>query len=122
MTAENSVVSLKSDGFEAFIKKNPLVFVDFWAPWCQPCLNFANIYHQVAERFPDVIFAKVNIDEESMLAETFYIRSIPHLMVFKEGVAIYSEAGSMPASTLTELVEQAIAADVSEIRKKIGEE
>lgn len=120
MSASDKITNLITDNFEAFVESNPIVIVDFWAPWCHPCLNFANTYHQVAERFPQIIFAKVNIDEEQKLAETFYIRSIPHLMIFKEGVAIYSEAGSMPASTLTDLANQAIAADVSEIKKRIG--
>ena len=69
--------------------------------------------------YEHIVFAKVNIEEEHVLAETFQIRSIPHLMVFKQGIAIYSEAGSMPESTLKELVQQALDADVSEIKAQL---
>lgn len=76
----------------------------------------------VAEQYPTVQFAKLNIEDEPELAEVFQIRSIPHLMVFKEGIAIYSEAGSMPESVLKDLIEQAINVDVSEIRAQINQE
>ncbi|KTD11399.1 thioredoxin family protein [Legionella jamestowniensis] len=113
---------LKTKEFENFIEKNPLVFIDFWAEWCAPCKEFARVYQVVAEQYPTVQFAKLNIEDEPELAEVFQIRSIPHLMVFKEGIAIYSEAGSMPESVLKDLIEQAINVDVSEIRAQINQE
>lgn len=116
---ENTVTS---DGFESIIENNQLVFVDFWAPWCAPCKQFATIFERVAALHSDIVFAKVNIESEHELAETFQIRSIPHLMVFKQGIAIYSEAGSMPESTLKELVEQALDADVSAIREQLDKD
>ena len=114
--------SVTAQHFEGFIQKNPIVFFDFWASWCEPCRQFGRIYEQVAEGHPEIVFAKINIETETELAETFQIRSIPHLMVFKQGIVIYSEAGSMPASTLKELVQQAIAADVTEIRAQLDKE
>ena len=108
--------------FETLINENKIVFIDFWAAWCAPCKQFSQIYEQVAEQFPHIKFAKVNIETEQELAEVFEIRSIPHLMVFKEGIVIYSNAGSMPASTLNELVEQALEADVSAIKAQIAQE
>lgn len=120
--AESSLVrTVTSDEFEALIEQNEVVFIDFWATWCAPCKQFAVIYDRVAALNPSVVFATINIENESELAETFNIRSIPHLMVFKQGIAIYSEAGSMPESTLKELVEQALDADVSAIRKQLDE-
>lgn len=116
---ENTVTS---DGFESLIENNQLVFVDFWAPWCAPCKQFATTFERVAALHSDIVFAKVNIESEHELAETFQIRSIPHLMVFKQGIAIYSEAGSMPESTLKELVEQALDADVSAIREQLDKD
>ncbi|WED44109.1 thioredoxin family protein [Legionella cardiaca] len=110
---------LQTAEFEEFIEKNSLVFIDFWAEWCAPCKEFARVYEKVAEQNPTVKFAKVNIEKETELADIFQIRSIPHLMVFKEGIAIYSEAGSMPESIFKDLVQQAINVDVSEIRDKI---
>ena len=119
---KNKIISLTSSQFEAMIRDNLIVIVDFWAVWCAPCKQFANVYEAVAEKYENVVFAKVNIEEEQLLAETFQIRSIPHLMVFKEGIAIYSQAGSMPESTLKELVEQALSADVSKIREALDKE
>ena len=123
MSQDNStVISLTGDKFEALIDNNDIVFIDFWASWCAPCKQFAHVYERVAKSYKNIIFTKVNIEEESELADVFQIRSIPHLMVFKQGIAIYSEAGSMPESTLKELVEQAYAADVSEIKAQLKEE
>lgn len=114
--------NLNSDGFELLIKENELVFIDFWAEWCAPCKQFSKIYEQVSDQFPSIKFVKVNIEEQQELAEFFEIRSIPHLMVFKEGIVIYSDAGSMPESTLKELAQQALDADVSEIRDQIEQD
>jgi thioredoxin 1 len=111
-----------SSEFELLINENKIVFVDFWADWCAPCKQFASIYEQISEQFPSVTFAKVNIEAEQELADFFEIRSIPHLMVFKEGIVIYSNAGSMPASTLHELVEQALVADVSAIKAQFEQD
>lgn len=114
-----SLHELEAKNFEQFIEDNQLVFIDFWAEWCAPCKEFARVYELVAEQNPTIKFAKINIEKETELADVFQIRSIPHLMVFKEGIIIYSEAGSMPESVLKDLVDQAIKADVSEIRAKI---
>jgi thioredoxin 1 len=114
--------NVASPEFETLINENKIVFVDFWADWCAPCKQFASIYEQISEQFPHVKFIKINIESEQELADFFEIRSIPHLMVFKEGIVIYSNAGSMPASTLKELVEQAIAADVSAIKAQFEQD
>jgi len=114
--------TVTSEQFEALINENELVFIDFWAEWCAPCKQFSKVYEQVSEQFPSILFAKINIEEHQELAEFFEIRSIPHLMVFKEGIVIYSDAGSMPESTLKELAQQAIDADVSEIRVQLEQE
>lgn len=119
MSETKTTKSLKSTEFEATITHNSIVFMDFWAPWCAPCRQFGMVYEQVAAKHPQVLFTKINIEEEQELAETFHIRSIPHLMVLKEGIVIYSEAGSMPESALTELVQQALDADVTAIRDQL---
>lgn len=108
--------------FESLINENGIVFIDFWAEWCAPCKQFARVYEQVSSEYPHIAFAKVNIEEEKELAEVFEIRSIPHLMVFKEGIVIYSDAGSMPESILKELVQQAENVDVSEIKSQLEQQ
>lgn len=105
--------------FESIINENQIVFVDFWAAWCAPCKQFSKAYEVVSEQFPSILFVKINIEEEQELAEFFEIRSIPHLMVFKEGIIIYSDAGNISESTLKELAKQALEADVSEIRAQL---
>ena len=114
--------TLTSKEFESVINDNEIVFIDFWAEWCAPCKQFSKVYEQVSDQFSNILFAKVNIEEQQEMADFFEIRSIPHLMVFKEGIVIYSDAGSMPESTLKELAQQALDADVSEIRAQIAED
>lgn len=114
--------TMESKEFDTIINNNEIVFVDFWAKWCAPCNQFAVIYERVAEQNPTIKFTKVNIEDETELSESFQIRSIPHLMIFKQGILIYSDAGAMPESTLKDLVEQALNIDVSEIRDKIDKE
>lgn len=122
MVDKANVVSISSEQFESILNDNDIVFVDFWAPWCAPCKQFAPIYERVAGFYPTILFTKINLEEEAAFSEVFQIRSIPHLMVFKKAVAIYSEAGTMPESTLKELAQQALNVDVSDILKQIKEE
>ena len=122
MEKKATVIPVSGAELESLTNQNDIVFVDFWATWCAPCRQFAVVFEQVAAKHPNISFAKVNIEEEQALAETFHIQSIPHLMVFKQGIVIYSEAGSMPESALDDLVQQAIAADVSKILEEIGKE
>ena len=108
--------------FSDLIHQNPFVMVDFWAPWCGPCRAFAPIYEQISEKHPDVVFAKVNTEEEQTLAGAFEVRSIPTLMIFRDQILIYSQPGSLPASALEELLGKAKALDMDEVRKEIAAE
>lgn len=121
MSNQSVVLTVKGTEFEALINQHETLFVDFWASWCAPCKQFATVYEKVATDFPEIVFAKVDIEKETELAEMFHIQSIPHLMVFKQRIVIYSEAGSMPESTLRELVQQAIDADVTDIREQLDD-
>lgn len=115
MSQKAKIQAIQGETFEALLQEHAILFVDFWAPWCSPCKQFSIIYEHVAEAYPLITFGSVNIEQETELADIFQIRSIPHLMVFKQGIAIYSESGSMPESTLKELAEQALKVDVSGI-------
>lgn len=114
-----AVKALDTHNFEETIQNTPIVVVDFWAKWCAPCTQFAVVYEKVAAEYPGIVFAKVDVEHAPELGEMFEVRSIPHLMVFKEGIAIYSDSGSVPESVLKELAEQALAADVSEIKAQL---
>lgn len=117
--AKHDPVWVTSETFESLIHDHEMIFLDFWAEWCAPCQQFSVIYDRVAAAHPTILFAKVDIAQAPTLAETFHIRSVPHLIVFKQGIAIYSEAGSMPESTLIELVYQTLVVDVSAIRAEL---
>lgn len=117
-----SIKQLEPQNFTDFLDNNKIAVVDFWAEWCAPCLAFAKIFDKVASEYKDIGFGKVDIESYPELSELFQVRSIPHLLIFKEGVAIYSESGSMPESTLIDLIEQAILVDVSDVKSETGGE
>ena len=115
-----STTTLTKDNFEDVIMKNDLVIVDFWAPWCGPCKGFAPIYEAASEKHGDVVFGKVNTDDEQELAGHFAIRSIPTIMVFREQVVIFSQAGALPASGLEDIIDQAQALDMKQVHAEIA--
>jgi len=122
MTEKHNVKAVTASEFEELIQQGHILFVDFWAKWCAPCRQFAPVYERVAGHYDKIIFLSIDIEQESSLAEALQIHSIPHLMVFKSGIAIYSDSGSMPESVLRELAEQATLADVSDIHQQLKED
>lgn len=113
---------LTKDNFEQTVLENDLVILDFWAPWCGPCRGFAPVYEEISEKYPDVVFAKVNTEEEQELAGYFQIRSIPTLMVFREKIIIFSQSGALPGSALEEIISKARALDMNQVRAEIAAE
>ncbi len=111
-----AVVSIGMKDFQQTIEKGGIVFIDWWAPWCGPCRSFAPTYEKVAEASPDVTFAKVNTDEEQGLAGAFHIRSIPTLMIFRDKVLLFSQAGALPQSLLEDLVKKVRALEMDKVR------
>lgn len=109
------ILSVNALQLDELVNAQGIVFVDFWAEWCAPCKQFAIVYERVALAYPDISFVSVNVEKERELSETFGIRSIPHLVIFKQRIVVYSESGSMPESTLKEMVEQALSVDMSKI-------
>ena len=117
-----AVIELTKENFEKVITSNPTVVVDYWAPWCGPCRGFAPVFERVAEQNPDVVFAKVNTDDEQEIAGHFQIRSIPTLMVFREQIIVFSQPGALPQSSLEQIVEKSKQLDMEEVRKQIAEQ
>jgi thioredoxin 1 len=116
-----ATVDLTKDNFEQVVTGNDVVVVDFWAPWCAPCRAFAPTFEQASEQHADVVFAKVNTEEEQEVAGAFNIRSIPTLMVFREKVILYAEAGSLPAPALEQVITQAKEVDMAAVHREIAE-
>jgi len=117
-----AVIELNKDSFEETISSSDFVIVDFWAPWCGPCRSFAPTYDKVSEEHPDIVFAKVNTEEEQEIAMHFQIRSIPTLMIFREKVIIFSQPGALPEGGFRELVKKASELDMAAVHKQIAEE
>ena len=117
-----AVVELTKENFEQVVTGNPMVIVDYWAPWCGPCRGFAPVFEKVAEANPDVVFAKVNTDEEQEIAAHFQIRSIPTLMVFKDQVIVFSQPGALPQGAFEQVVEKTKTLDMEMVRKQIAEQ
>jgi thioredoxin 1 len=117
-----AVMELTKDNFEQVVTSNPTVIVDYWAPWCGPCRGFAPVFEKVAEKNPDVVFAKVNTEEEQEIAAHFQIRSIPTLMVFREQIIVFSQPGALPQGAFEQIVERAKGLDMAEVRKQIAAE
>jgi thioredoxin 1 len=117
-----AVVELTKENFEQVVTGNPMVIVDYWAPWCGPCRGFAPVFEKVAEANPDVVFAKVNTDEEQEIAAHFQIRSIPTLMVFKDQIIVFSQPGALPQGAFEQVVEKTRTLDMEMVRKQIAEQ
>jgi thioredoxin 1 len=117
-----AVIELSEENFEETINNNDFVIVDFWAQWCGPCKSFAPTYEKISEEFPDIIFGKVNTEEQQGIAGHFQIRSIPTLMMFREQIIIYSEAGALPETAFKDIVERASDLDMAKVREQMSEE
>ena len=116
-----ATVELTKDNFEQVVMGNPMVIVDFWAPWCGPCRGFAPIFEKASDSHADVVFAKVNTEEEREIAAAFDIRSIPTVMVFRDKVILYSQAGALPAVAFSEMISKAKEVDMAQVEKEIEE-
>ncbi|MBL8519195.1 MAG: thioredoxin [Betaproteobacteria bacterium] len=115
-----ATLELTQDNFNATIENHDTVIIDFWAPWCGPCRMFAPTFEAVSEQYPDVVFAKLNTEEQQEIAAAFNIRSIPTLMVFREKVIIFSQAGMLPKSQFEQVVQKALEVDMAKVHAEVA--
>ena len=113
-----NTTELTEQNFESIIKKDGIVLVDFWASWCGPCRAFAPVFEKAAAEHTDIVFGKVNTEEQPELAGAFNVSAIPTLMIYRDGIPLFSQAGALPASALDDLIKQVRGLDMNEVRQK----
>jgi thioredoxin len=117
-----AAIELTEDNFNDIVQNNAMVLVDFWADWCGPCKSFAPVFEAAAAKNPDIVFAKVDTQSQQALAGHFGIRSIPTLMIFRDQIIIFSQAGALPAAALDDIVGKAKALDMDIVRAEIAKQ
>lgn len=117
-----ATIDMTTESFEETITNNDIVFIDFWASWCGPCKSFAPIYESMSEKYPDMVFAKVNTEEQQELAAQFQIRSIPTLMIFREKVILFAQPGMLMEQQMEELIKQVKELDMAKVHEEIAQQ
>lgn len=115
-----ATIELTKDNFQETIDGNDTVLIDFWAEWCGPCRTFGPIFEEASNRYPDIVFAKVDTEAQQELAQAFQIMSIPTLMVFREKVLLYAEPGALPGEMLDQLIGKVNELDMEDVHKQVA--
>lgn len=116
-----AVINLTTAQFEETISNNEIIIFDFWAEWCGPCKQFGPVFEEISEKYPNIVFAKVNVEEEQDLANMFQVRSIPTLTFMREKIVVFSNPGAIPGSALEEAIKQLEDLDMEQVHKDLAE-
>ncbi|WP_456458733.1 thioredoxin [Nitratifractor sp.] len=111
--------NLTAENFNDKVSSNEIVILDFWAPWCGPCKQFGPIFEKVSQEYPDILFGKINTEEEQQLAAHFQIRSIPTVAIMREGIIVFMQPGMIPEEGLKDLIRQVKELDMDQVREEI---
>jgi len=115
-------IDLTTKNFNETLDSNEIVIIDFWAPWCGPCIQFAPIFEKVSDQFPDVVFGKVNTEEQQAIGTQYGITSIPTIMVVRDGIILLNQAGSLPEEAFDKLITHVKGLDMDEIRAEMAKD
>ena len=116
-----AVINLTTAQFEETISNNEIIIFDFWAEWCGPCKQFGPVFEEISEKYPNIVFAKVNVEEEQDLANMFQVRSIPTLTFMREKIVVFSNPGAIPGNALEEAIKQLQDLDMEQVHKDLAE-
>jgi thioredoxin 1 len=119
--SDMSTTEITRDNFESLVEKSDIVVLDAWASWCGPCKAFAPLYEAASERHTDVVWGKLDTENQPEIASAFAIRAIPTVMVFRQGILVFQQAGVLPASALDDLIGKVKELDMEDVRKQIEE-
>ena len=114
-----ATVNLSEANFNETIENNNIIIIDFWAPWCGPCKQFGPVYEKTSEQYPDIVFGKVNTEDEQALAGQFQIRSIPTTIIIKENIAVFQQPGAIPEEGLKDVLRQVQELDMDMVRQEV---
>ena len=117
-----ATTALTAESFETTVTENGIVMVDFWAAWCGPCRAFAPTFEAASEKFPEIVFGKVDTEAEQALAGAAGITSIPTLMAFRDGILVFSQPGALPAPALEQVITAVQELDMDDVRRQIAEQ
>lgn len=116
-----ATLELTKENFETTVSGDGIVLVDFWAAWCGPCRMFAPVFEEASDKHSDIVFGKIDTEDQQQLAAAANIRSIPTLMAFRDGILVFSQAGALPAPSLEQLIGAVRDLDMADVRRQIAE-
>ncbi len=117
-----ATIDLTSEAFEKTVTADGIVLVDFWAEWCGPCKSFGPIFEEASEKNPEITFAKIDTEAQQEIAGALEIRSIPTLMIFRDGIQLFSQPGALPGHALDDLIDKVKAIDMDDVRAEIAKQ